>query len=62
MENVRKRRDIKLVTKDKRRNGEDIDEDIAYDVEKRLEISNYEINRPLPIGKYKKVIGLMKDQ
>ena len=62
MENVRKRRDIKLVTKDKRRNGEDIDEDIAYDFEKRLEISNYEINGPLPIGKTKKVIGLMKDQ
>ena len=62
MENVRKRRDIKLVTTDKRRNGEDIDEDIAYDVEKRFEISNYEINRPLPIGKNKKVIELMKDQ
>ena len=24
-------------------------------------ISNYEINRPLPIGTNKKVIGLMKD-
>ena len=33
-------------------------EDIADDVEKRFDISNYEVNRPLPTGKIKKVIGL----
>ena len=37
-------------------------EDIANDVEKRFDTSNYEINRPLPQGKNKKVIGLMKDE
>ena len=36
--------------------------DIANDVEKRFDISNYEVNRPLPAGKNKKVIGLMKDE
>ena len=41
---------------------EDIYEDIADDVEKRFDTSNYEIDRPLPIGKNKKVIGLMKDE
>ena len=30
------------------------------DVGKRFDTSNYEIERPLPIGKNKKVIGLMK--
>ena len=41
---------------------EDFYKDIAGDVEKRFDTSNYEINRPLPIGKNKKVIGLMKDE
>ena len=41
---------------------EDFYKDIADDVEKRFDTSNYEINRPLPIGKYKKVIGLMKNE
>ena len=36
--------------------------DIANDVEKRFDTSNYEVDRPLPTGKYKKVIGLMKDE
>ena len=36
--------------------------DIANDVEKRFDASNYEVNRPLPTGKNKKVIGLMKDE
>ena len=36
--------------------------DIANDVEKRFHTSNYECNRPLPTGKNKKVIGLMKDE
>ena len=41
---------------------EDFYKDIADNVEKRFDTSNYEINRPLPIGKNKKVIGLMKDE
>ena len=41
---------------------EDFYEDIADDVEKRFDTSNYEFNRPLPAGKDKKVIGLMKDE
>ena len=36
--------------------------DIANDVEKRFDTSNYEVDRPLPTGKNKKVIGLMKDE
>ena len=40
----------------------DFYKDIAYDVEKRFDTSNYEVNRPLPTGKNKKVIGLMKDE
>ena len=35
---------------------------IANDGEKRFDTSNYEVNRPLPTGKNKKVIGLMKDE
>ena len=41
---------------------EDFYEDNADDVEKRLDTSNYECNRPLPKGKNRKVIGLMKDE
>ena len=40
----------------------DFYKDIANDVEKRVDTSNYEVNRPLPTGKNKKVIGLMKDE
>ena len=40
----------------------DFFKDIANDVEKRFDTSNYECNRPLPTGKNKKVIGLMKDE
>ena len=43
-------------------NTNDFYEDITNDVEKRFDTSNYEINRPLPMGKNKKVIGLMKDE
>ena len=32
----------------------DFFEDIASDVENRFDTSNYEVNRPLPIGKKKK--------
>ena len=41
---------------------EDFYKDIANDVERRFDTSNYEVNRPLPIEKNKKVIGLMKDE
>ena len=40
---------------------EDIYRDIA-DVESRLGTSNYEVDKPLPMGKYKKTVGLMKDR
>ena len=33
---------------------EDFYKDIANDVEKRFDTSNYEVNRPLPRGKMKK--------
>ena len=39
---------------------EDVYEEIADDVEKIFDTSNYEVDRPLPTGKNKKVIGLMK--
>ena len=41
---------------------EDFYKEIVNDVEKRFDASNYEVNRPLPTGKNKKVIGLMKDE
>ena len=41
---------------------EDFYKDIANDVEKRFDTSNYEVDRPLPTGKNKKFIGLMKDE
>ena len=41
---------------------EDFYKDIDNDVEKRFDNSNYECDRPLPTGKNKKVIGLMKDE
>ena len=41
---------------------EDFYKNIANDVDKRFDTSNYEVNRPLPTGKNKKVIGLMKDE
>ena len=34
---------------------EDVSEELAYDVEKRFDTSNCEVNRPLPTGKNKKV-------
>ena len=40
----------------------DFYKDIATGVDKRFDTSNYDFNRPLPIGKNKKVIGLMKDE
>ena len=41
---------------------EDFNEDIANDVQKRLDTSNYEVDKPLSTGKNKKVIGLVKDE
>ena len=40
----------------------DFYKDIANDVEKRFDTSNYEVDRLLSIGKNKKVIGLIKDE
>ena len=40
----------------------DIYKDIAEDIETRFDASNYELDRLLPKGKNKKVIGLMKDE
>ena len=40
----------------------DIYKDIAKYVETRFDTSNHELDRPLPKGKNKKVIGLMKDE
>ena len=41
---------------------EDFYKDIVNDVEKKFDTSNYEVDRPLPTGKNKRVIGLMKDE
>ena len=41
---------------------DDIYRDIVEDIETRFDTSNYELDRPLPKGKNKKVIGLMKDE
>ena len=41
---------------------EDFYKDIAEDVESRFNTSGYVPDRPLPIGKNEKVIGLMKDE
>ena len=39
---------------------DDIYKNIAEDIETRFDTSNFELDRPLPKGKNKKVIGLMK--
>ena len=41
---------------------EDFYKDISEDVEARFDTSGYVPDRPLPIGKNNKVIGLMKDE
>ena len=41
---------------------EDIYKDIAEDFEKRFDTLNFKIDRPLPLGKYKKVIRLIKNE
>ena len=40
----------------------DFYKDISDDVDSRFDTSNYEVKRPLPIGKNKKIIALMKDE
>ena len=40
----------------------DFYKDISQDVEEMFDTSNYNVDRPLPEGKNKKVIGLMKDE
>ena len=40
----------------------DFYKDISSDVDNKFDTSNYEVNRPLSMGKNKKVIGLMKDE
>ena len=39
---------------------DDFYKDVAEDVENRCDTSNYELNRPLPKGKNKKIIESMK--
>ena len=41
---------------------DDFYKDISHDVEKRFDMPNYEVDRPLPTGKNKKVTGLMKNE
>ena len=41
---------------------DDVYKDIAEDVETRFDTSRYELDKPLPKGKNKKVIGLMKNE
>ena len=41
---------------------DDFYKDIADDVESRFDANGYALDRPLPVGKNKKVIGLMKDE
>ena len=56
VENVRKHRDVKLVTTERRSfivyiKTYDIYKDIAEGVETRFDTSNHELDRPLPKGK-----------
>ena len=41
---------------------EDFYKDISKDVKDRFDTSNFNCNRPLPMGVNKKVVGLMKDE
>ena len=41
---------------------EDFYKDIANDVERMYDTSNYNVERPLPIGKNKNKVGYMKDE
>ena len=41
---------------------DNIYKNVSENIETRFDTSNYELDRPLPKGKNKKVIGLMKDE
>ena len=41
---------------------DDIFKDIAEDVETSFDTTNYGLDRPLPKGRHKKDMGLMKDE
>ena len=41
---------------------DDMYKDIAEDIERKFDSSNFEIGRPLPKAKNKKVLGLIKDE
>ena len=41
---------------------DNIYEDVTEDVDTRFDTSNYELDKPLPKRKNKRVIGLMKNQ
>ena len=41
---------------------DDLYKGIAEDVETRFDTSSYELDKPFPKGRNKKVIGLMKDE
>ena len=40
----------------------DVYKDLGEDVKTRFDTSNYELDRSLPTGKNKKIIGLMEDE
>ena len=42
--------------------SEDVYADLAEDAEIKLDTSYYLVDRPLPTGKKKRVIGIMKDE
>ena len=42
--------------------SDDIYKDIAEDVETKCDTSNYKLDRPLPKGRNKKIIGLIKNE
>ena len=56
------RSDRRLATSTLYSSIDDIYKNIAEDVETRFDTSNFEIDWPLPKGKNKEVIGLMKDE
>ena len=41
---------------------DDIYKDIAKDVETKFDTSNYDLKKPLPKGKNKKVIDVLRDE
>ena len=55
---MNKKMEIMIVIK-KNEKTDNISKDIAEDAETRFDTSNYELDRPLPEGRNKKVIGLM---